>query len=405
MLRIAAVALAIAGPVFAEAADQEKGFEFRLKDRAALVKKAGGTTGKGSSEEALASALRWLARHRDADGGWTAKFCVDRCPSDGACTGLADETIRTGLTSLVMLAYLAAGHGPDSTVTWKDPVLKEDISAGAIVREGLEFLLKTKGAPGGNHGNYELAAYTMAMAEAYGMTKTKEYGDAAQRGVEAILASQNPGLGWRYHAKSGDNDTSATAWCALALQSAEWAGLEVPAEVWTGPKAWVDRVTDADGWKSYYNVKGGGPVIVPGKNEKFADHPSMTAAALMVRVACDHDAKDPALVGRNHLLADLPSPAALKVDSYYWYWGSLAMFQLDGPGGKGWKAWFDALTKALVALQHTAKDKCLEGSWDPADDRWGFQAGRVCVTALNALSLTTYSRFRPGVGTRRKKGS
>jgi len=35
------------------------------------------------------------------------------------------------------------------------------------------------------------------------------------------------------------------------------------------------------------------------------------------------------------------------------------------------------------------------GSWDPANDPWGSQGGRLYVTALATLCLETYYRYLP----------
>ena len=68
----------------------------------------------------------------------------------------------------------------------------------------------------------------------------------------------------------------------------------------------------------------------------------------------------------------------------------------DGPDSgraqKYWKTWSQAISKTLVANQESAG--CAKGSWG-ADDRWGFEGGRVYATAINALTLEAYYRL-PG---------
>jgi hypothetical protein len=51
------------------------------------------------------------------------------------------------------------------------------------------------------------------------------------------------------------------------------------------------------------------------------------------------------------------------------------------------------MKNALVPHQHTGKDGCRNGSWNPEVDRWGFEGGRVYATAINALTLEVYYRY------------
>ena len=73
---------------------------------------------------------------------------------------------------------------------------------------------------------------------------------------------------------------------------------------------------------------------------------------------------------------------------YYWYYGSIAMFQLGGPY---WKAWNGALKNALIPTQK--RMGCNNGSWDPAG-AWGGAGGRVYATAINVLTLEVYYRYK-----------
>ncbi len=75
---------------------------------------------------------------------------------------------------------------------------------------------------------------------------------------------------------------------------------------------------------------------------------------------------------------------------YYWYYATIAMFQV---GGKAWETWNSALTKTL--LVHQRRGGCLEGSWDPPDNFWGQVGGRLYSTTLNILNLEIYYRYLP----------
>jgi hypothetical protein len=152
-------------------------------------------------------------------------------------------------------------------------------------------------------------------------------------------------------------------------------------------------VTAADHDVGYTDKDSVGPVVVQGKNESFADHDALVAIAVMSRIFIDRNRGDARLKGgAERLVKDLPAWDGPKTDFYYWYYGSLALFQYDGPKGPMWCAWNQRMKEALVPHQRPAKDGCARGSWDPVD-RWGFEGGRVYATALNALTLEVYYRY------------
>jgi hypothetical protein len=75
---------------------------------------------------------------------------------------------------------------------------------------------------------------------------------------------------------------------------------------------------------------------------------------------------------------------------YYWYYGTLAMFNM---GGRWWEAWNNRLRDLLVAYQHREGDR--RGSWDPPAGGFDAIGGRVYTTALNVLNLEIYYRYLP----------
>ncbi|HBN74959.1 MAG TPA: hypothetical protein DD473_03875, partial [Planctomycetaceae bacterium] len=74
---------------------------------------------------------------------------------------------------------------------------------------------------------------------------------------------------------------------------------------------------------------------------------------------------------------------------YYWYYGTLAMYQF---GGEEWNQWNGQVRELLIAKQR--KQGPLAGSWNP-DGPWGGYGGRIYSTALATLSLEVYYRFLP----------
>ena len=91
------------------------------------------------------------------------------------------------------------------------------------------------------------------------------------------------------------------------------------------------------------------------------------------------------------------SKDGLSVDYYYWYYGSLALNQFDGPdsprkGGKHWNAWNRAMVDALGSLQNVEEKSCRRGGWI-TPDRWAYACGPISSTALAVLTLEVYYRY------------
>jgi hypothetical protein len=371
-------------------------FGGRFGGRENLVKKGGGTTG---TENAVTAALRWLARHQGPDGGWAAEGFHAQCKG-GRCGGIGERDYDTGVTGLSLLAFLGAGYSQLSRDVKYDPAFPDQpLDFGQVVKKGLKYLLEHQDPEGclGERGMkymYNHCVAALALSEAYGMTASQPLKEPAQKAIDFVVASQNPGKAWRYSAKCGDNDTSVSGWAIMALKSAEMSGLTFPGTTYEGALAWLTESTDSSSGypRSGYNAKGTGKVYVPGKNEQFDHHESMSAVSVMSRIFMQKKRTD-ALNAVQLLTQDLPEWKANKVDCYYWYYASLALFQFDGPDGAMWKKWNEPMKNAIVPAQATAKDLCKNGSWNSDQDRWGAEGGRVYATAINALTLEVYYRY------------
>lgn len=331
---------------------------------------------RAAPEPAVKAALKWLERHQSPDGSWAVRDV--RCD----CAGKKGEEAQdVGVTALALLAFTGAGRGPD------DPV----------VEKGLKWLLGKQERAGGvgdrttvkHMYGHVLAA--LALADAYGLGKPDFLRDPALRAAEFTLAAQNPGAGWRYTPLAGDNDTSVTMWAALSLRVAWHAGVDVPAVNFDGGKAWIESVTDPAFFRAGYNAPGTGKVFIPGMNEAFDHHETLTAGAVLIRLLLGEPASsDACRAGSDLLLKDLPVWDAHRIDYYYWHFGTLALFQREGPQGPGWKRWNEKVRTALVENQR--REGCAAGSWASVD-RWSGVGGTVYATALNALTLLTPTRF------------
>ena len=168
----------------------------------------------GKPDEAVRAALGWLARHQNADGSWSVTTYVKRCKK--ACEPNPGHAEYDGaMTGLALLAFLGAGH------TQQSKELLDGATAGDVVRRGFESLIKQQGRDGGLTSDrgmrymYGHSVCALALAEACGMRCAEVCGEPLEKAVGCALAAQNPGKGWRYSSKCGDNDTSVTFWAAL----------------------------------------------------------------------------------------------------------------------------------------------------------------------------------------------
>lgn len=373
-----------------------EGFASRTTEREARLAAGGGGA---RTEEAVKAGLAWLARHQGPDGSWSADRFADECKGT-ACEGAGNPDYRVGVTGLALLAFLGAGHTHLSREATADGV-----PYGDVVKKGFRYLLDQQEADGKIGGGpkhiYNHAIATLALVEEYGITSSAIFKEPARLAIGYLLEAQNPGRGWRYAKRPGENDTSVTSWCVMALVEAKASGLEVTQKALDDAYAWIEEATEAKTRKvGYTSVESAGiKVVVPGKNEGYANHETMTAIGMLCRIEIKHDPKDEVVqAGVGLLSADLPAWDAGRFgnDYYDWYYGTLAMFQADGPASDGtheaWKRWEEAVRNALVLHQRGEEDGCARGSWD-ADDRWGFEGGRVYATAMNTMTLETYYRY------------
>jgi len=342
-------------------------------DRALHAERQGATA---ETEAAVRAALKWFASVQSADGRWDPrKFEAGR---EGKIAGRdragAGTTADTGLTGLATLAFLADGSthlsGPHQATT----------------RRALEYLLANQaqdGNLGGPSASYEFmychAMATIALSEAYGMTKDPSLREPVRRAAAYIISAQDPiGGGWRYKSQQA-GDTSQLGWQLMALRSAELAGIAVPLETWKGVERFLKDVSSgAYGGLAAYRPR-----------EQVSR--TMTAEALMCRqfLGLPPDSTVSIEAG-NYLLGELPGEG--RPDYYYWYYGTIAMHEL---GGDFWARWNNAMRTTLPALQ--LKTGAMAGSWDP-DPIWGSYGGRIYSTALATLCLEVYYRYLPLTG-------
>jgi hypothetical protein len=213
------------------------------------------------------------------------------------------------------------------------------------------------------------------LAEACGMTRDASLGPVIERACQFIASAQNRETGgWRYF-PGEEGDTSVLGWQVMALKSASMAGVPIPEESLKLAERWLTRVGGG---------KSGG---LFGYQDKKAS-PAMAAEGMFARQLLGRLPTDAAMIETadylRQLLPDRSSP-----NVYYWYYGTLALFQHQGPA---WEEWNGAMRKALLSSQE--KEGTRNGSWAPRGP-WGEQGGRLIETAMAAMCLEVYYRYLP----------
>jgi hypothetical protein len=388
------------------------GLAFGGRGRGGRHDRGGLGGGGGRTEDAVEHALRWLAAHQSPDGGWESegfgRWCDGKRVESGP-DGAGKAQHDVGVTGLALLAFLGAGYTP-----------RGEHPFSAVVSRGLRYLRNVQDAEGclgsraSQHYVYSHAIGALALVEAYGMTGSSVWRNPAQKSLDFIGLCRNPYLAWRYGVKPGDNDTSVTGWMMMALKSARLvnaadvargrpASFELDADAFDGIRAWIEKMTDTDSGRVGYQQRGSGPARTPEAVDRFpADKSeSMTAVGVLARVFLGENPKEsrPVAKGADLMVRALPrwDPSDGSIDMYYWYYGTLAMFQV---GGEPWKKWDVAMKPAVVDSQRMDGDYCLyKGSWDPIDP-WGSDGGRVYATATMAMCLEVYYRYERVFGAR-----
>jgi hypothetical protein len=245
------------------------------------------------------------------------------------------------------------------------------------------------------------------------MTESPIFKGSAQKALDFIALARNPYFAWRYGVKPGDNDTSVTGWMMMALKSAKLINEDAKEQgkptplgfdesAFEGVKAWVDKMTDPDYGRVGYITRGTGPARPQELLDRFPAEKSesMTGVGMLARIFIGEDPRKSEIIKKGaDLCANLApkwNPTDGSIDMYYWYYATLAMFQV---GGTHWKTWNEGLKSAVVDNQRKDTDYCMyKGSWDPIGP-WGPDGGRVYSTAILALCLEVYYRYGRVFGT------
>ncbi|MDW8223391.1 MAG: terpene cyclase/mutase family protein [Gemmatales bacterium] len=357
------------------------------------VRRLGGTD---ESEAAVARGLQWLARHQSPDGRWSGdKYHLAR--PGCRCRTPAEQNVGAhdiAMTGFALLAFLGAGHAHMVPEGAKN-VAKESPYRNNVLR-GLMFLVQQQDAKGkiGKGTTYETAIATIALCEAYAMTRDPRLQGPAQRAVNYLVNIQHPVTGgWRYGERD-PGDTSVVGWCVMALRSGQMGGLNVPSSALDGARRFLDRVA--------------GKITIEGKEYTKAVYgytdpgasPVLTAVGLLCRQYLGWGPLVPDLhAGCKYLLANMKPPDKDKVSNprglrlYGWYYATQVMHHMEG---KYFDEWNPNMRDLLIKLQEKSDQaSCNNGSWPPEYFDFGPTAGRIYSTSLCILTLEVYYRHLP----------
>ena len=334
------------------------------------------------SEAAVEAGLQWLATAQSPDGAWIAKQFGGGTETQalGEHRHGTGDRADTGISGLALLAFLSAGHTHHAG------------SHQDTVRRGLAYLIQSQMPSGDLSGPKQIGQdpavmnakmychgiATLALAEAYAMTHDKQIEAAVLKAAKyTINAQDRRGGGWRYRA--GDpGDLSLFGWHAMGLRSIQRSGISVPTEVTQPMQRFLEScATGTYGGLARYRPHEGRP------------SETMTAESLACRLFMHYPLSAEAQrEAKSLILSHLPGSEPDNV--YYWYYATLALFQLQDAD---WRTWNQAMKSRLLQTQVPAyRDHA--GSWEP-DQLWGGYGGRVYSTSMSCLCLEVYYRYLP----------
>jgi hypothetical protein len=330
------------------------------------------------------AALTWLGKHQDADGRWDIDNFMKHDKDGAPCDGPGDATHDVGATALVVLAM--AGDG--ST--------RQDGPYSSHLQQAVTWLLGQQNMQTGalspmNHARSLVchALSTSALAAVAARDDDPKLKSALQQAARFLDDYRNPYAVWDYTRRSNGNRNFVTACCVDALADCRFLQLEVDPGSFALATTWFDSISDPTGRHGYYKVGEPSARYAGDHRVRFPVEKgeALTAASLWCRFQLGQDPKQVPVMraAADLILSKSPiwDPRAGAVDEVYWYYGSMALWQV---GGRHWTEWFSKLQQATMKNQRT--DGNAAGSWNPCGP-WSEDGGRVCTTALLTLSLLT----------------
>lgn len=351
--------------------------------------------------------LNWLKDHQNIKGCWSpATFTLDssriqarRAGSLDCWLGTSDlGSARSEVRCTALGIYLHATLGFD--------FVEGDYREGcAAAMEWLEDQQWADGSFGSIASLRDNAIALMALAEMYGLSGKDSCKSMAEKALGYLLVQRTAKSGWGEF--PGDEpDILSTGYAVIALKSAKLAGIDFKyAPVYSEVEDYLRLLApdpsspavqfDASSSSSY--------AASPSPCERARVAQACWIYSMLVMGKVDLNDIQLKLMAEELVREDnLPVWQEGKVDLEYWWLGTLALYQV---GGKCWRTWEAAASKALLENQRgvrtedkgAAADELDEhGSWD-STDLWTQSTGRVGVTLYAGLVLDrclTYQRMR-----------
>ncbi len=339
-----------------------------------LLKKFGGST---ETEVAVSRSLKWLAMHQNPEtGAWNfahSFFCNGQCDKAGN-----RRFSQNAATGLALMCFLGAGQ------THMEGEYKE------TVFKGLSYLLDSIKVQKGygawynktgdiNDDMYSHGIATIAICEAYGMTKDARLAVPAQLGVNYLGFSQNQSTGGWHYDPNGQGDTSIVGWQMMALKSAAMSNLTIDIDVVRKGNVFLDLASSSDGTYYHYDLNG--------KQTNAGYNPATTACGFLCRMYSGMHKDHPSLVSAvKRFSADGPNFG----DIYYNYYATQVLKQVGGPE---WESWNVRMRDHLLTTQ--VKSGHATGSWYWEDKIGHNEGGRLYLTCMATMILEVYYRYMP----------
>jgi len=208
---------------------------------------------------------------------------------------------------------------------------------------------------------------------------------AAQKGIDYLLSLKSePNIHYGTNENGAPKSMSVMGWMMMAFKSAKIAELKISDDIFTKYRARLEELTEKD--------QSGNPVSVAYMQKGSGITKAMSAVGMLIYEYTGSKRFD--LDGlADTLLKEVPTWQNNTDKFYYWYYGTLAMFQY---GGDKWKTWNNALMPTLINNQRKGGPldgsiNDIDGSWDPVK-HWN-SYGRVYTTAMGAFCLEIYYRY------------
>jgi hypothetical protein len=226
----------------------------------------------------------------------------------------------------------------------------------------------------GWRGAYGLALTTLAVNEAFGMTRDPSLEPLAKQLTERILKRRTPDSGWGYGPRSDEVETALSGWMLLAVWAAKTAGLAAADEPLTGVVRWVSTMAAKDRVRCrslllYFDS----PCLLDGDDPTYFSERGMSSIALLTKILAGGR---PGSLRLRELKKRVIGYA--RGDFHAEFFRAEATRLL---GGKAWRQ-----RSKLFAGVGQIEKTCARGSWDGVG-KWCRVGGRVYATAIKALTL------------------